>query len=216
MVRNSNLIKFFNTIDNRNDVELVTMDLYDSFRNAIKAKLKNATIVADRFHYTRIVANALDKFRLDLWNNSKGIEKKYFKSLKLSLLKNIEKVNPDYLLKHEEKLNYAFEINGDLKYAYQLYQSFLRINDADSYDDKAKLFNDFISDCLSSILKTFNSAANTLLKWNKEILNSFNTHYTNSATEGKNNKIKVIKRISYGFRNLSTLKNIVMLRDCKI
>lgn len=210
------LINFFNTIDNRNDVELVTMDLYDSFRNAVKAKFKNATIVADRFHYTRIVANALDNFRLDLWHNSKDIEKKYFKNLKLSLLKNIEKVNSDYLLKHEEKLNYAFEINGDLKYAYQLYQSFLRINDADSYDEKVKLFNDFISDCLSSTLKTFNSAANTLLKWNKEILNSFNTHYTNSATEGKNNKIKVIKRISYGFRNLSTLKNIVMLRDCKI
>lgn len=210
------LIKFFDSIDNRNEVELVTMDLYDSFRNAIKAKLKNATIVADRFHYTRIIANALDRFRLDLWNKSKGIEKKYFRGLKLSLLKNIEKVNPDYLLKHEEKLNYAFEINGDLKYAYQLYQSFLRINDADSYDEKVKLFNDFISDCLSSTLKTFKSAANTLLKWHKEILNSFNTHYTNSATEGKNNKIKVIKRISYGFRNLTTLRNIVMLRDCKI
>ena len=30
----------------RNDIELVTMDLYDPFRNAVKAKLKKATIVA--------------------------------------------------------------------------------------------------------------------------------------------------------------------------
>lgn len=210
------LIKFFDSIQNRNDVELVTMDLYDTFRNAIKAKLKNAIIVADRFHYTRVVSNALDDFRLNLWRNSHGAEKKYFKNLKLALLKDAETVKPTNLLKHEEKLNYAFELSGDLKYAYQLYQSFLRIKDADSYSEKTKRFRDFISDALSSTLTTFKSAAETLLKWNKEILNSFNTTYTNSSTEGKNNKIKVIKRSGYGYRKLSTLRNLVLLKDCKV
>lgn len=210
------LIKFFDSIQNRNDVELVTMDLYDTFRNAIKAKLKNAIIVADRFHYTRVVSNALDDFRLNLWRNSHGVEKKYFKNLKLALLKDAETVKPTNVLKHEEKLNYAFELSGDLKYAYQLYQSFLRIKDADSYSEKTKRFSDFISDALSSTLTTFKSAAQTLLKWNKEILNSFNTTYTNSSTEGKNNKIKVIKRSGYGYRKLSTLRNLVLLKDCKV
>ncbi len=212
----SDLINFFNSIENRNEVELVTTDLYDTFKNAIKAKLKHATIVADRFHYTRIVANALDELRLSIWRNTKGDEKKYFKGLKLTLLKDIEKVKPENLLKHEEKLNYSFEISGDLKYGYQLYQSFLRIKDANSYEEKAGLFKDWLSDALSSTLKTFESAAKTLLKWNKEILNSFNTNYTNSATEGKNNKIKVIKRLGFGYRKLSTLRNLILLKDCKI
>lgn len=210
------LIEFFGSIQNRNEVELVTMDLYDTFRNAIKAKLKNAIIVADRFHYTRIVSNALDDFRLNLWRNTLGAEKKYFKNLKLALLKDSENVKPNNILKHEEKLNYAFELSGELKYAYQLYQSFLRIKDADSYIKKVKRFRDWISDSLSSTLNPFKSAAQTLLKWNKEILNSFNTTYTNSSTEGKNNKIKVIKRIGYGYRKLSTLRNLIMLKDCKV
>lgn len=210
------LIKFFDSIQNRNDVELVTMDLYDTFRNAVKAKLKKAIIVADRFHYTRIVSNALDNFRLNLWRNTSGAEKKYFKNLKLALLKDSETVKPTNVLKHEERLNYAFELSGDLKYAYQLYQSFLRIKDADSYGEKTKRFRDWLSDALSSTLNPFKSAAETLLKWNKEILNSFNTTYTNSSTEGKNNKIKVIKRSGYGYRKLSTLRNLILLKDCKV
>ena len=141
---------------------------------------------------------------------------KYFKNIKLSLLKDIEKVKPEDLMKFEEKLNYSFEISGELKYGYELYQSFLKIKNGDSYEEKAKLFKDWLSDASSSTLKTFASAAETLLKWNKEILNSFKTSYTNSATEGKNNKIKSIKRIGFGYRKLTTLRNLIMLKDCKV
>ena len=211
----ADIVKFFDSIENRNDVELVTMDLYEPFRNAVKAKFKKATIVADRFHYTRIISNALDSYRLQLWHNTKGNEKKYLKGIKKTLLKDIEKVKKDKLLKHEERLNHAFEISGELKYAYQLYQSFLRIKECESYQEKVKRFRDWIEDALSSTLKPFESAANTLLRWNKEILNSFNTNYSNSSTEGKNNKIKVQKRIGYGYRDLEIFFTLIKLRDCK-
>ena len=209
------IVDFFNNITNRKEVETVTMDLYDTFRNAVKAKLKNAVIVADRFHYTRIVGNALDSLRIDLWRNAKGVEKKYLKNLKLSLLKDIENVKPDKLLKLQERLNYAFDLNPQLKYAYELYQSFLRIKDGDCYIERVKRLRDWLDDALSSTLPTFKSAAQTLIKWNKEIVNSLNTSYTNSSTEGKNNKIKVIKRNAYGFRNLKNLSNLIKIRDFK-
>lgn len=209
------IIAFFNNISNRNEVETVTMDLYDSFRNAVKAKLKNASIVADRFHYTRIIAKATDDLRIDLWKNAKGPEKKYLKNLKLSLLKDAENIKSDNLLKLQEKLNYSFELNPQLKYAYELYQSFLRIKDGASYIERVKRFRDWLDDALSSTLPTFVSAAQTLLRWNKEIINSFNTTYTNSSTEGKNNKIKVIKRNAYGFKNLTNLSNLIKVRDLK-
>lgn len=212
----STIVNFFNNITNRNDVELVTMDLYSPFRNAVKAKLKNAIIVADRFHYTRIVAQALDSLRLEIWRNAKGVEKKYLKHLKKILLKDIESVSQDDILKFEEKLNSAFEFSGELKYGYQLYQSFLRIKDADTYEEKCKLFIDWLSDAESSTIPEFKSAAETLLEWNKEILNSFKYQYTNSSTEGKNNKIKVIKRIGFGFRNLINFENRIKVRDANV
>lgn len=209
------VVNFFNNVKNRNKVEVVTMDLYDSFRNAVKAKLKNACIIADRFHYTRLVSNALDELRIGLWRNAKGIEKKYLKSLKLSLLKDIESVKPEKLLKLEERLNHAFDLNPKLKYAYQLYQSFLRIKDGNSYQERVKRLRDWLDDALSSTLQQFKSVAETLLKWIHEVVNSLKTKYTNSATEGKNNKIKVIKRNAYGFKKLKNLRNLVKLRDFK-
>jgi len=212
----STIVNFFNNITNRNEVELVTMDLYTPFKNAVKAKLKNAVIVADRFHYTRIVAQAMDSLRLEIWRNSKGYEKKYLKNLKKVLLKDIESVSKDKLFKFEEKLNYSLDISGELKYGYQLYQSFLRIKDADTYEEKCKRFREWLSDAESSTIPEFKSAAETLLKWNKEILNSFKYQYTNSSTEGKNNKVKVIKRVAFGFRNLINFENRIKIRDANI
>lgn len=212
----STIVNFFNNITNRNEVELVTMDLYLPFKNAVQAKLKKAIIIADRFHYTRIISQALDSLRLEIWRNAKGNEKKYLKNLKKVLLKDIESVPKDKLFKFEEKLNSAFEFSGKLKYSYQLYQSFLRIKDADSYEEKCKRFRDWLSDAESSTIPEFKSAADTLLKWNKEILNSFKYQYTNSATEGKNTKIKTIKRIAFGFRKLVNFENRIKVRDANI
>ena len=57
------------------------MDLYSPFKRVMKDKFYNATIVADNFHFTRIVMNALDQLRLNLWRNTNGKEKNYFKNI---------------------------------------------------------------------------------------------------------------------------------------
>lgn len=213
----NDVVNFFNSIDNRNSVKVVTSDLYNSFKNSVNAKLKNSIIIADRFHYTRIVSNALDSLRIKLWQNSKGDEKKFFKNVKSALLKNTENIkDTGYLLNLEAKINTAFEYSVELKYGYQLYQNFLSIKNGDTYQEKVSRFKDWIDDALSCTIPEFKSAAETLLKWNKEILNSFKYSYTNSSTEGKNNKIKVIKRNAYGFKKLNNLKYLIKLRDCKV
>ena len=42
----------------------------------------------------------------------------------------------------------------------------------------------------------------TLKHWREPILNHFDNHTTNGFTEGYNTKIKMLKRISYGLRNV--------------
>lgn len=209
------IFNFLSNVQNRDNVEIVTMDLYSTFKKAVNDKLKKAVIIADRFHYTRIISQALDELRLKVWRNSQNHEKKYFRYLKRILLKDIETISPEKLLSVQERLNYAFSISPELKYAYELYQSFLRIKDGLDYEDKCNRFKDWLNDAQCSTISEFKSASETLLKWNKEILNSFKYTYTNSATEGKNNKIKVIKRISYGFRNLVNFINRIKIRDTK-
>ena len=46
----------------------------------------------------------------------------------------------------------------------------------------------------------------------KEILNAFNYKYTNGPTEGYNNTIKVLRRVSYGIKTLKDLETESYIR----
>ena len=54
--------------------------------------------------------------------------------------------------------------------------------------------------------REFEACAKTYRAWRKEILNSFKYGLTNGPTEGFNNKIKVLKRSSYGIRNFKRFR----------
>ena len=63
-----------------------------------------------------------------------------------------------------------------------------------------------------NISKYMKTSLNTLLKNIAFIANTF--HYktrSNASLEGKNNRIKVIKRVSYGYRNFFNFRNRVMI-----
>jgi transposase len=49
--------------------------------------------------------------------------------------------------------------------------------------------------------------------WRQEILNYFTWPYTNGFVEGKNNRIKAIKRRGYGYRNRDNLRQQVFLSN---
>lgn len=53
----------------------------------------------------------------------------------------------------------------------------------------------------NSGLKEFEACCDTIEEWKAEILQSFDCPYTNGYTEGCNNRIKVLKRNAYGYRN---------------
>jgi transposase len=44
----------------------------------------------------------------------------------------------------------------------------------------------------------------------KEIKNAFKYGYTNGPTEGFNNKIKVLKRVSFGLKNFHRFRNRII------
>lgn len=66
------------------------------------------------------------------------------------------------------------------------------------------------------ILPEFRKVALTYNSWKKEIINSFilnpSTHQrlTNGFIEGKNNFIKVIKRIGFGYKDFDIFRNRII------
>jgi len=205
------LERYFSEISNRSSVEIVSMDLYAPFKRIIKDKFSKSKIVADNFHFTRIAMQPLDDLRLALWRNTKGKDKDYFKHLKHALMTDIYKVSDKRRYKINERLSYAFELSPILKAAYDLKQQFLNIKRCFSVEEKEVKFRKWLCDADYSTIKEFKSAVSTLRQWHEYISNSFETNFSNGPTEGKNNLIKTIKRISFGYRNLQNFRNRILL-----
>ncbi|WP_432642941.1 transposase, partial [Acidaminococcus sp.] len=54
------------------------------------------------------------------------------------------------------------------------------------------------------VLKTFKD-------WENEILEGLTQPFSNGFTEGMNNKIKVLKRIAFGFKNCKRFRGRILL-----
>lgn len=205
------LENYFSKIENKSNVKIVSMDMCKLFKRIVKDKFPKASIVADCFHFTRSVMNCLDELRLNIWRKAKGKERKYLKYLKTSLMKDISKINN----KDAEKLLYAFENFPILKYAYNLKNKFLDIKKANSFDEKEKLFREWLNEAESSTINEFKKCISTLREWHEYISNYFRLNYSNGPTEGKNNLIKSVKRISFGFRNFSNFRSRILILNLK-
>ena len=187
------------------------MDMCKLFKRIIKDKFPKAHIIADCFHFTRLVMNSLDELRLNIWRNAKGNDRKYFRWLKLSLMKDISKATQE----DADKLLQAFEHSPILKYAYNLKNEFLKIKILNTFEEKEQAFRKWLDKAESSTIKEFKKCISTLREWHEYISNYFKFNFSNGPTEGKNNLIKVIKRISFGFRNFNNFRNRILILNLK-
>ena len=55
-------------------------------------------------------------------------------------------------------------------------------------------------------MKYFPKSIGTMVRWFGEVVGYFDDRTTNGTVEGINNKLKLIKRLGYGFRNFSNFR----------
>ena len=106
-------------------------------------------------------------------------------------------------------LDYMLKEFPNLKEAHDFYQNFLL---SISKNDVAML-EDILNTRTDKIPMCFRKSVKSLKKLRKYVLNSLKYDYTNAMVEGKNNKIKVIKRVSYGYRSFRNFKARIMLME---
>ncbi len=108
-------------------------------------------------------------------------------------------------------LNDIFKISNELKEGYYLKEEFLDIiNHYESMDVENQI-NKWMSKCIEKGIPEFIEAAGTIARWKEYILNSFiDKRYSNGFTEGTNNKIKVIKRVSFGYKSFKLFRGRIL------
>lgn len=199
----------------------VTIDIYEAYMSLIKDIFPNAQIIIDRFHIVQALNRALNMSRVGLMNTFKSNNrplynkyKRYWKLLltpfenlyavsyrKLKLFKSWQtpKGVVGYLLNFDKNFQYSYEVVNKLRYSLKHHNSkkfITKLNEIELNEVCLKL------KIILKIFKKYQLYIDNTLK---------HPNIINGPIEGINNKIKLIKRISFGYRNYDNLLNRILL-----
>ena len=187
----------------RDKVKLISIDFYSGYIYLAKKLFKKANIVIDRFHIVIQAYNALNMTRVKLCYKSNPNYNKLKTFWKLIVknendLSDIKKYDNHFKKEVSQKdiVNYLINTDSTLKATYECYQGLINsIKDKDFNKFKNIVFhkNNNISDKMNKVIKLYKDNI-------KYIENSFKYDINNGVIEGKNNLIKCIKRIAFGYR----------------
>jgi transposase len=134
-------------------------------------------------------------------------KRKYFKRSRRILLSHYWMFNSE----NKQALEVMLTQSHDLAVTYYLKEQFYDFMELKDKNEAYKKLRKFILAAQASELEEFNATLTMLSNWAKYILNSFDCSYSNGFTEGINNKIKVIKRNAYGYRNFENFRNRILI-----
>jgi transposase len=202
------VVEFLRSIPERLKRSIVSAccDMYEGYTEAIREELPHVRLVIDRFHVARAYRDGLDTLRkAELKRLKRELSTQEYKTLKGSMWA-LRKEKQDLTPKERKTLRRLFRLSPDLKKAYLLQNRLTAIFEEQLSPPAAKTkIKRWIVAVAKSRLRCFDRFINTLARWWNEILNYFVERETSGFVEGFNNKIKVLKRRSYGMTNLKHL-----------
>jgi transposase len=183
-------------------VKGVAMDMHEPFRQAVQMSLPQAKVVVDKFHLIRHINAALDRVRSRLQGESKREGRRDLFKRRYTLLKGAERL-ADW---ERESINRLFYHYPELERAWVFKESFrawYRETDRRKAEEMLRVLE---SEIVNDSLYEFKKLLHTFTNWREEILNYYDYRLTNGFVEGKNNRIKTIKRMAYGYRNMDNFR----------
>ena len=192
------------------NVKYFVTDLWETYKDISFTYFRKAKIVADHFHWARYSCDVVNNIRIEVQKNLPTKERKYFKHSRKLLLSRSCNIKKDEL---KDELSYILiNYSENLRIAYREKEEILDIlHSADNSEVKIKKFSEWVKRNLESNIPQLKECAKTYQHWYVEIKNSLLVPYSNGATEGFNNKIKVLKRVCFGIRNFTNFKARIML-----
>lgn len=180
-------------------IRLAVMDMWKAFEKSTKQRAPQAAILYDKFHIMRHLGKALDQIRKMEYTRLSGRDRSYIKGQKFTLLSHKENLTLD----GRRALRKLLKANKRLNTAYVLKESFGQLWSYTSEAWARKFFDNWKDALKWQQLKPY-----------EQFVKLIERHWDGIATfckledkvslgfvEGFNNKIRVIQRRAYGFRD---------------
>ena len=190
-------------------IEYVACDFWTSYISLSKELFSNAQIVVDHFHIVKLLNEPLDYYRKKLRRKHNDIQE--FKQIKWILFKRLENCTEI----EKSKLEAAFSRSPKLKQIYNLRNSFHNVITLDCNENKAlEKLDNWLTKATNMKRTPFKRFIKTITKRKKEVLAFIQTGISNAVTEGLNNIIRYMKRISFGLPNFEHMRLRVLAYSC--
>lgn len=187
----------------RAEIEVVACDGAKGFLSSSRHYAENALIVLDHFHVKSYLSAALEDVRKqELAKAKKDATQDELAGLlhckqRFILLRNKPSRKKTQVLKRLE------ELNEPVYKAMLLKEQFATIYDFREKKAAQPALRAWISEALRSGLAPFKELAMKLFRKRHYVLNFFVQRITSAISEGINNKIKRLKRMAYGYRDVA-------------
>lgn len=195
-------------------VEAVGMDFCAAYVKAVRDNLPEAATVFDHFHVVKLMNEKLSQLRREIQRTAEREAKKVLKGTRWLLLKNPD--NLDDERKEPERLAAALELNAPLATAYYLKEDLRQLWAQGNKEDATTFLDGWLERARASGTAILESFAGTLDSHRDGILAWYDHPISTGPLEGTNNKIKVLKRAAYGFRDPEFFKlKILALHEAR-
>lgn len=201
------IYEYLQRFKNRDQVQFFVSDMRKEYIAMAKHLFPNAKIVIDKFHVVRYCTWAVENVRKRVQKGLHPDERKYFKRSRTLLLLRKDKLKDN----GKEAVIRMLRFHKDLANAYLLKEKFYAFMTSENSLAARERLHALILFAAAANLPEFEPLLSVLRNWTQYILNAFDCEYTNGFTEGCNNKIKVLKRIAFGYRNFANFRQRILL-----
>jgi transposase len=180
----------------------IGIDMSAAYSSSIQKHLSHVAIIYDRFHVTKLLNDTVDKVRRAEYVKHKDAGLAVMKGQRFLLLRNFVDLDNE----QKSSLESLLEVNQSLSIAHSMKEQFRLFWGLASKREGAKFLGWWIIQAMESGVAQLERTARTLLHHYLGLLSYFDHGIDNGKAEGINNKIKVLKRQAYGFRDQEYFK----------
>lgn len=184
-------------------IESVAIDGAKTYISSTKNNVPGAMIIWDRFHMVQKTNKTLDQIRrneLRAARRQKDIELIEMTNCKQRFM--LFKARKDLTPRQENLLEQLCQANNPIYKGVLLKESLVSVYDLESEDEAIEHLYSWIDSALDSDLEPFIELAWSVVEKIEYILNWFCCRKSSAISEGFNNKIKRLKRMAYGYKDI--------------
>lgn len=194
-------------------VEKFAVDMHEAFITVIENECPNAEVCVDRFHLVQKLNETFDKVRRSEFKKARDSNDEFNKNMlephRRFILVSREK---DLSRSEQRLLEKLRRVNEPIHTAMLLMEYFHKALDktsVKSFRTTLKLWYQVVRE---SKLEPFRALAKTVRRYRRNIEAYITSRLTTAVAEGLNNKIKVLKRMGYGYSNPVSFCRKIMQR----